>query len=707
MGKTSLLHRLEAEIVEQGGIALFFSMSHLRKTDDRRQGDDGKQFFSKFLISNEEIIENCAVKPYETDMDEFEKREFGELEAADRFHKLYAMVRRGKKDVAFLWDEAERLCDVETVDPGFLGRLFELFQDTPRFRFVVAATQLLSELYKRTNGADQFLYQFRWIPLPGLLDVEAGVLTQCQGHAAWQPPLPGEYIDEVVRWSGGHPLILQVLGAKLEGSALGGRPVSVETARELVRSVVKTPQLDLRGIFLDDYKKLTLEQQAVLRAACNHPDGGPVAAADVARNEQRDPPAVDEAVVFLASYGYVTVDATGLFHLRFRFYRDFLPDHGTGTDAVTANIGLIPRRSQPVLWITQKTEEQGQPVLQHTLTAGTKGIGGITGKTGLKVGELEGIVAGLIERPRDLRDLKALGERLASALFSDDLSRELAALLRLHIVVYHDTWCSQVPWELIRVGNRTLCAGAGVSRRHLASPGVGARWLEPRSGGQQLTVLLVADPTENLADAFAEGRMIERLFSSDPMVEVTPLFRENASKARLLEEIRSGKFDAVHYAGHALYNPDVPEKGGLVCYKEEVLTGSDLVDIARPPALVVFNACQAGRIRSSRRPTGSLRDLVPVRDRIGIAEAFLVAGIANYVGTYWPVGDRDARMFARTFYRMLSTGRTIGQSLARARRTLRRKGSVDWLNYLHYGDYDFALKRIPNKKKPGTAHSQG
>ena len=34
---------------------------------------------------------------------------------------------------------------------------------------------------------------------------------------------------------------------------------------------------------------------------------------------------------------------------------------------------------------------------------------------------------------------------------------------------------------------------------------------------------------------------------------------------------------------------------------------------------------------------------------VGLAEAFLRGGVANYVGTYWPVGDAAAEAFAQVF----------------------------------------------------------
>jgi CHAT domain-containing protein len=79
---------------------------------------------------------------------------------------------------------------------------------------------------------------------------------------------------------------------------------------------------------------------------------------------------------------------------------------------------------------------------------------------------------------------------------------------------------------------------------------------------------------------------------------------------------------------------------------------------------------------------------------VGFAEAFLRGGVANYVGTYWPVGDAAAKSFATKFYtEVLKPGTTIGAALRAARAEVRGiKGTIDWADYIHYGNQSFVLK---------------
>ena len=126
-----------------------------------------------------------------------------------------------------------------------------------------------------------------------------------------------------------------------------------------------------------------------------------------------------------------------------------------------------------------------------------------------------------------------------------------------------------------------------------------------------------------------------------------------------------------------------------------VLSGADLAGVSQLPALVFFNACEAGRIRSAKERLDPDLDVPKrVERNVGLAEAFLRGGVANYVGTYWPVGDAPAKTFANTFYNRLLNGDTISQALLAGRADVLELGSVDWADYIHYGSIDFRLKEL-------------
>jgi CHAT domain-containing protein len=136
----------------------------------------------------------------------------------------------------------------------------------------------------------------------------------------------------------------------------------------------------------------------------------------------------------------------------------------------------------------------------------------------------------------------------------------------------------------------------------------------------------------------------------------------------------------------------------LLCAGKQVLSGRELAGLGNLPSLVFFNACEAGRIRKgvvkSKVTTVNLDMRERVERSVGVAEAFLRGGVANYVGTYWPVGDESASAFATTFYRELLKGAPIGNALVAARREVEDLGSIDWADYLHYGNFQFEIKSV-------------
>jgi len=72
-------------------------------------------------------------------------------------------------------------------------------------------------------------------------------------------------------------------------------------------------------------------------------------------------------------------------------------------------------------------------------------------------------------------------------------------------------------------------------------------------------------------------------------------------------------------------------------------------------------------------------------------EAFLGGGVANFLGTHWPVGDEAAFAFSTRFYQGLLDGAALGECVLEARRGVFAHGSIDWADYVHYGSPEFTI----------------
>jgi CHAT domain-containing protein len=315
-------------------------------------------------------------------------------------------------------------------------------------------------------------------------------------------------------------------------------------------------------------------------------------------------------------------------------------------------------------------------------------------------------------------DLPSMGRELSDLVLAPAPRAVLEQYRDRHLVIVHDAPLSRVPWETLAFGDAAAAwfpaAVGGVSRRYAADNLSIAKWLEERVEDDVLSVLLVVDPTKDLQGAVEEGTRIRSLFQARAGCRLDVLWQGQATRPALLDAFNSGEYDVIHYAGHAFFDRANPDRSGLICANQARLTGADLAGLGKLPALAFFNACESARVRGARaareRERWERRDPAATTvkeanarnehaiDAVGLAEAFMRGGIANFVGTYWPVGDRAAEAFAARFYDGLLNGDAIGDALQEARRVVREDvGSHDWANYLFYGNRDFALKDAPHR----------
>ena len=186
------------------------------------------------------------------------------------------------------------------------------------------------------------------------------------------------------------------------------------------------------------------------------------------------------------------------------------------------------------------------------------------------------------------------------------------------------------------------------------------------------------------------------VFALEPVAAGQPVWRLQSDFDRLLAPDIVASLPAAQQeflARHAYFDALHPARSGIFCHGDEVLSGGDLASLSNLPALVFFNACEAGRIRSRPARGKEPRDIRQRIERnVSFAEAFLRGGVANFIGTWWPVSDEAASTFAAALYKDLAKGESIGEALRAARSAVRGLPSADWANYLHYGSYDFTLK---------------
>jgi tetratricopeptide (TPR) repeat protein len=277
-------------------------------------------------------------------------------------------------------------------------------------------------------------------------------------------------------------------------------------------------------------------------------------------------------------------------------------------------------------------------------------------------------------------------ERVGGLIFSHLLTEPARARLRDappgDLYLRLDEQLVHVPWELCHDGRDFLATKFRIGRQVITSQRIPER-PPTRTPGSRLRVLVVVDPTDSLPQASAEAEQLCALLDDVPAVEVTLLGGRSVRRIPLLTALQ--EHDVVHFAGHSHYEPGDPSRSGWRL-AEGVLTAGELSKLRPPPALVFSNSCQAGTTAAWDGGYGY------EGRAFGIGSAFLLAGVPNYVGTFWVIHDDESVLFATTCYRALATGESIGAALLQARHAvIEQRGlqSLTWASYLLYGDPAF------------------
>ncbi|WP_410597489.1 CHAT domain-containing protein [Amycolatopsis sp. lyj-23] len=223
---------------------------------------------------------------------------------------------------------------------------------------------------------------------------------------------------------------------------------------------------------------------------------------------------------------------------------------------------------------------------------------------------------------------------------------------------------SVIPWELLHDGDDFLALRREIGRRTFVTrPVVSGR--APDSIGR---ALVIGDPLGDLSAAHAEAEQVTSWLTGHG-VDCTVLLGESATLLRVIDELSTGRYDLLHYAGHVAELTDTSFVG-LLLHGKELLDWRALETLATfgaPPIVVVNGCASAGRLANLCVP-------------------FMVMGAKVVVGTRHPVREAPSRCFAERFYTELVAGATAGGAVRTARRSLRRAGSIEWATFVLYGD---------------------
>ncbi len=151
-----------------------------------------------------------------------------------------------------------------------------------------------------------------------------------------------------------------------------------------------------------------------------------------------------------------------------------------------------------------------------------------------------------------------------------------------------------------------------------------------------------------------------------------------------VKEALIGKFkeySVIHFAGHAVFNPEEPLASGLVLADGSVLTAARILQDSAFRTdcgkLLILSACQTG-----------VNVITSGGEIVGLARALFYAGMPNLISSLWEVADRSTAQLMEDFHNYWQAGKTsIAQALRQAQTKALSEGLPihAWAPFIHLG----------------------
>lgn len=142
-----------------------------------------------------------------------------------------------------------------------------------------------------------------------------------------------------------------------------------------------------------------------------------------------------------------------------------------------------------------------------------------------------------------------------------------------------------------------------------------------------------------------------------------------------------GQYPVVHFAGHAVFNPEEPMASGLVFADGSILSAANILEAnalkTNCGKLLVLSACQTG-----------VNMVTAGGEILGLARALMYAGMPNLVLSLWEVVDRSTSIHMQHFHQYWKSGDlSISEALQRAQKqAIAEKQPIhSWAPFIHMG----------------------
>lgn len=259
-----------------------------------------------------------------------------------------------------------------------------------------------------------------------------------------------------------------------------------------------------------------------------------------------------------------------------------------------------------------------------------------------------------------------------------------------YLTIHVDERTRKFPWELAFDGDSFLSTRFAVGRKVVNPP---FEYI-PQSKPLHRDALVVGlnynwrgCKLEKLHHCVLEARSV-RTQLSKLNYRVHLLDKPSEATVSKVEKYLKKGVSIFHFTGHGEYRKHSRTgKRGVLFLADGCLTTDELRDCFEEsrgaPYLSFLNACQ-----TAREISGS-----------GMVDAFVDLGAENVVGAFWSVFDEPSKIFARTFYKSIASGVSMGYAAKKARDRLyygeETEEATTWPAFVLYGDPSRTLPRAP------------
>ncbi len=294
---------------------------------------------------------------------------------------------------------------------------------------------------------------------------------------------------------------------------------------------------------------------------------------------------------------------------------------------------------------------------------------------------------------------RSLCQRLYNSLLAPILENIPAHVSQLLIVPHSSLY--HLPFAALHDGNQFACERFAISYLPTTSliPILARRRHEQTKSGYLISAISDYSATREKGLVFSS-----RLRSAAGLDDLSHTLEEAETIFQLSQAQGSGsrivtnaevkeslaalfeEYPIVHFAGHAVFNPDEPLASGLVLGDGSILTAASILQGSalrtRCGRLLVLSACQTG---VNMVTTGG--------EILGLARALMYAGMPNLILSLWEVADRSTANLMRDFHEaLIGAGRDlsdldVARSLQKAQVSAIKDGQAlhAWAPFVHLG----------------------